>query len=77
MGCTETVADERSRMLQENEKTKGWSTVFTNLGAALTASAFGRLWVVGFDPWVVIWGALGYFVIRFGIHRLNDLEAEG
>lgn len=72
-----TVVDEPPRVLQQNEKTKGWSTVFTNLGTALMASAFGRLWVVGFDPWVMIWGVLGYFVIRFGIQRLNRLQAEG
>lgn len=67
---------EPSRILQENEKTRSWSAVFTNLGTALTASAFGRLWLVGLDPWVIVWGVLGYFVIRFGIQRLDQLEVE-
>lgn len=70
------MVDESSRVLQENEKTKGWSTVLANLGTASIASAAGRLWVVGLDVWVVVWSVLGYFVVRFGIQMLNDLEAE-
>lgn len=70
------MADEASRVLQSNEKTKAWSTVFANLGTALVASAVGRLWLVGPDPWVIVWGVLGYFVIRFGIQRLDQLEGE-
>lgn len=70
------MIDESSRILRHNEKTKGWSAVPANLGTALIASAFGRLWVVGFDVWVVVWGVLGYFLVRFGIQMLNYLEAE-
>jgi len=65
-----------SRILQRNEKTKAWSTVMVNLGTALVASGFGRLWLVGLDHWVTLWCVLGYFLMLFGIHRLNDLEAE-
>jgi hypothetical protein len=72
----ETVADQRSRTLQQNEKTKCWSTVVTNLGSALLASAFGRWWLVGIDLWVIIWGVLAVYVIRVGIYVLGHLEAE-
>ncbi|HMG47840.1 MAG TPA: hypothetical protein VK614_10305 [Allosphingosinicella sp.] len=70
------MVDERSRVLRQNEKTKGWSTVLANLGTGLIATAAGRLWVVGLDVWVVVWSVLGYSLVRFGIHMLNDLEAE-
>ena len=70
------MTHEPSRVLQGNEKTKGWSTVLANLGTALIASAFGRMWVVALDVWVIVWGVLGYFLVRFGIQMLNYLEAE-
>lgn len=70
------MTDEASRILQRNEKTKAFSTVITNLGTALVASAFGRLWFVGLDPWVILWGVPGCFVILSGTKLLDGLEAE-
>lgn len=54
------MVPELSRVLQQNEKTKAWSTVGTNLGTALAASAFGRFWLVGIDFWVLLWGVGGF-----------------
>ena len=72
----ETVVDERSRTLQQNEKTKAWSTLLFNFGTALVASAFGRWWLVGSDPWVILWGIIGLFMLKAGIDVLGKLEAE-
>jgi hypothetical protein len=71
-----TVVDERSRVLQRNEKTKGWSTLLFNFGTALVASAFGRWWLVGIDLWVILWGVGGIFLLKGGIDVLGNLEAE-
>jgi hypothetical protein len=70
-----TVIDERSRTLQQNEKTKGWSTLFFNFGTALVASAFGRWWLVGIDLWVILWSIAGLFLLKGGIDVLGNLEA--
>lgn len=70
------MADEALRILRRNEKAKAWSTVIANLGSALIASAFGRWWLVGFDPWVTIWGVSGSFMVLFSVELLNLLEAE-
>jgi hypothetical protein len=70
------VVDEPSRVLQQNEKTKAWSGVGTNLGTALAASAFGRFWLVGIDLWVILWGVGGFFMIKGGIDVLGFLEVE-
>lgn len=70
------MADERSRMLQHNEKTKGLSTLFFNFGTALVASAFGRWWLVRIDLWVILWGVVGLFMLKAGIDVLGNLEAE-
>ncbi|HYI64607.1 MAG TPA: hypothetical protein VEW71_06955 [Allosphingosinicella sp.] len=50
--------------------------MITNPGTALVASAFGRLWLVGLDPWVILWGVPGCFVILSGTKLLDGLEAE-
>jgi hypothetical protein len=71
----ETVADDRSRTLQQNEKTKGWSTLLFNFGTALVA-AFGRWWLVGIDLWVILWGVAGFLLLKGGIDVLGNLEAE-
>ena len=70
------MTDEPSRVMQANEKTKALSTIATNFGTALTASAFGRLWLVGLDHWVILWSIGGFFMIRGGIDALGYLEAE-
>jgi len=70
------VADERSRVLQRNEKTKDGSTLLFNFGTALVASAFGRWWLVGSDPWVIPWDVVGLFMLKAGIDVLDNLEAE-
>ena len=62
--------------LQANERTKAWSTVVTNLGTALFASAFGRMWLVGLDIWGFVWLVVGIAIIGGGIHLLTWLEAE-
>jgi hypothetical protein len=41
-----SVIDERSRVLQQNEKTKVWSNQAANL-SGLIAAAFGRAWLLG------------------------------
>jgi hypothetical protein len=66
----------RSQILQENEKTKAWSTIIGNLGTALTIAAVGTLWVNGLQPWPVVWIPLGVVVMMFAAHLLNYLEAE-
>jgi hypothetical protein len=65
------VIDERSRVLQQNEKTKVWSNQAANLGSGLIAAAFGRAWLLGLDPWAIIWGVLGFFC---GIDRDSAAE---
>jgi hypothetical protein len=72
------LADDRSRsqILQANEKTKVWSSVVANLGTALFASGFGRWWLTGFDPWVIVWIVGGGLLIFVGIHLLTFLDAE-
>jgi transcriptional accessory protein Tex/SPT6 len=55
------VIDELTRKLRQNEKTKTWSSVVANLGTALIAAAFGRLWVGGLDPWSILWGVGGMY----------------
>lgn len=70
------MADEASRIVQSNEKTKAWSVVFANLGSALIASSAGRMWLIGIDHWAILWGVIGFFVIKGGIDTLRYLEAE-
>jgi transcriptional accessory protein Tex/SPT6 len=70
------VVDERARVLQKNEKTKAWSSVVANLGTALIAAAFGRLWIVGLDPWSILWGVGGIYLVAVAAYVLNYLEAE-
>lgn len=70
------MTDEPSRVLQQNEKTKTWSSVVANLGTSLIAAAFGRLWVVGLDPWSIMWGAGGIYLVAVAAYVLNYLEVE-
>jgi hypothetical protein len=55
---------------------KAASGVVTNLGAALFATALGRRYLRGFDPFVPLWLAGAINVIGIGINMLTYLEAE-
>ena len=70
------MADDALRILQRNEKIKLWSTQAANLGSALVAAGAGRIWLVGFDPWVAIWSVLGFFMILSGTRLLDGLQTE-
>jgi hypothetical protein len=69
----ERTATER---LRANEKLKVLSTVITNLGTALFASAFGRLFLSGPDGWVPVWIVFGTTAIAMGIQLMSWLESE-
>jgi hypothetical protein len=63
-------------ILRANEKYKAASGVTTNLGSALLAGAFGRWFLLGFDPFVFEWLAAASMMIWSGIHLRNGLEPE-
>lgn len=65
-----------SETLRANEWYKGASGVLTNLSSVLVAAAFGRWFVVGFDPFVFLWLVGGGLGLWSGLHLLTVLEAD-
>ena len=65
-----------SQILQANEKAKAWSTMFGNMGTALTIAGVGTLWLKGLEPWPVVWIAFGVAIMAFAAQLLSFLEAE-
>jgi hypothetical protein len=63
-------------ILRANEKHKAASTVTTNLGSGLLAGAFGRWFLLGFDPFVFEWLVAASLMIWSGIHLLDGLETD-
>ncbi|MGZ8285728.1 MAG: hypothetical protein ACXW27_06555 [Allosphingosinicella sp.] len=52
------------------------STIVANLGSALLAGAFGRWFLLGFDPFVFQWLAVAAMMIWWALHLLNALEPD-
>ena len=62
--------------LRANEKYKLAAGTVANLGAALLAGAFGRWFLIGFDPFVFQWLAAAAMMIWSALHLLNGLETD-
>lgn len=68
--------DMDAAILRSNEKYKSASTVVGNLGSALLAGAFGRWFLVGFDPFVFQWVVVAAMMIWWALYLLNALEPD-
>lgn len=66
----------RSETLRANEHIKSIASVVSNLGTALFAAGFGRWFVNGADPYVLLWIVSGAAIIWTGAKILTLLEAE-
>jgi hypothetical protein len=65
-----------SKTLRSNERFKAASGAVINLGSALLAGAFGRWFLVGFDPYVFQWLVTSAMMIWSGLHLLDMLETD-
>jgi hypothetical protein len=63
-------------ILRANEKYKLAAGTAANLGAALLAAAFGRWFLVGFDPFDFQWLVVATMMIWWGLHLLSALEPD-
>lgn len=66
----------RSETIAANERIKFLSNVGGNLGTALFATAIGRWFLSGFDPFVLIWLSVSVLVIWTAWYVLTMIESE-
>ena len=66
----------RAAILRANEKYKLVAGTAANLGAALLAAAFGRWFLLGFDPFVFQWLVVAFMMIWWALHLLSSLEPD-
>ncbi len=66
----------RAQVLRRNEQLKATSSIVSNLSAALIAAAFARWFAVAFDPFVILWLAVGIVGAAVGVSILMMLETE-
>ena len=65
-----------SWILIHNERVKWWSSLLTNLGAALLGAVVVAWWLDKEEPWIGIWVLGSAMLLISGNRVLTSLEAE-